>query len=84
MENTFIYNLSETEYLVFKSQRDHFELFSEHDELEHISTTATLNYKKAWVANSKAAQGHTQRRAIYSRQLTGMRSLMQTYLNSGT
>jgi hypothetical protein len=31
MENTFIYNLSETEYLVFKSHRDCFELYSGHE-----------------------------------------------------
>jgi len=40
MENTFIYNLSETEYLVFKPQRDHFELFSGHE-------SSTINSKLA-------------------------------------
>ena len=41
MENTFIYNLSETEYLVFKSQRDHFELFSGHEGSATNSKLAT-------------------------------------------
>jgi hypothetical protein len=27
----FVYNLSETEYLTFKTQRDHFELYSGHE-----------------------------------------------------
>ena len=31
MENGLVYNLSETEYLVFKNQRDCFELFSGHE-----------------------------------------------------
>ena len=41
MENTFIYNLSETEYLVFKSQKDHFELFSGHEGSATNSKLAT-------------------------------------------
>jgi hypothetical protein len=41
MENTFIYNLSETEYLVFKSQRDYFELFSGHEGSSVNSKLAT-------------------------------------------
>lgn len=41
MENTFIYNLSETEYLVFKSQRDCFELFSGHEGSSVNSKLAT-------------------------------------------
>ena len=41
MENTFIYNLSETEYLVFKSQRDCFELFSGHEGSATNSKLAT-------------------------------------------
>ena len=44
MENNkvmnFTYNLSETEYLVFKTQRDYFELFSGHEasELKKIAS----------------------------------------------
>jgi hypothetical protein len=41
MENNFIYNLSETEYLVFKPQRDHFELFSGHEGSATNSKLAT-------------------------------------------
>ena len=41
MENNFIYNLSETEYLVFKSQRDYFELFSGHEGSSVNSKLAT-------------------------------------------
>lgn len=43
MENTFIYNLSETEYLVFKPQRDHFELFSGHE--SSATNTKLATYK---------------------------------------
>ena len=46
MENTFIYNLSETEYLVFKSQRDHFELFSGHEGAATNSKLATYRTGK--------------------------------------
>jgi len=48
MENTFIYNLSETEYLVFKPQRDYFELFSGHEGSTTNSKLAT--YKSGrWI-----------------------------------
>ena len=42
MENTFIYNLSETEYLVFKPNHNYFEVYSGHEasELKKIA-----NYK---------------------------------------
>ena len=43
MENTFIYNLSETEYLVFKSQRDCFELYSGHE--SSATNTKLATYK---------------------------------------
>ena len=41
MENTFIYNLSETEYLVFKPRRDHFELYSGYEGSSTNSKLAT-------------------------------------------
>ena len=50
MDNTFIYNLSETEYLVFKSQRDCFELFSGHEGSETNSKLATYKGGR-WIFN---------------------------------
>jgi lipoprotein NlpI len=50
MDNTFIYNLSETEYLVFKSQRDCFELFSGYEGSETNSKLATYKGGR-WIFN---------------------------------
>jgi hypothetical protein len=48
ISNTFIYNLSDTEYLVFKSQRDCFELFSGHEGTSNNTKIATYKGGK-WV-----------------------------------
>jgi hypothetical protein len=41
INNTFIYNLSDTEYLVFKTQRDCFELYSGHEGTSNNTKIAT-------------------------------------------
>ena len=41
INNTFIYNLSDTEYLVFKTQRDYFELYSGHEGTSNNTKIAT-------------------------------------------
>ena len=48
MENTFMYNLSENEYLVFKSQNNYFELFSGHAGSSTNSKLATFRGGK-WI-----------------------------------
>jgi hypothetical protein len=46
INNTFTYNLSDTEYLVFKTQRDDFELYSGHDGTSVNTKIATYKNNK--------------------------------------
>ena len=48
INNTFIYNLSDTEYLVFKTQWDCFELYSGHEGTSNNTKIATYKGGK-WV-----------------------------------
>ena len=71
----FTYNLSETEYLVFKTQMSHFELYSGHE--------AAGELKK--IANYKGGNGfliHLINRNCFGSCILCLRQILVRHLNS--